>query len=225
MMRDLPQAVQDALDAPGPIEARLLVWIVARNRATGDPEALGLWNGDDSRAFTVGAVERIYIGAGRFLSSDAFVVAAGLAVRTHRLAIAGISETAEALVYQFEGRGAAVEIHEVVLDPDTGAVIGAPVPMFTGSLGGIEAPQGPGPATVTLTLFSEARVLTQTLPLRRSDAALRQRSATDDFRKYGALSGAIPVIWGGRRVQTQPATAPSSGEGPWWGVDPNDLGP
>lgn len=47
-MRPVDPAAQALREARGGLAERVLVWIAARNRLTGDVEALGLWTGEDS---------------------------------------------------------------------------------------------------------------------------------------------------------------------------------
>ena len=56
-----------------------------------------------------------------------------------------------------------------------------------------------GAPECVLEVVSETRVLTRGLALKKSDESQRTRGG-DRFRRYGDISGAVPVYWGEKRA-------------------------
>ncbi len=94
---DARPAAQALREARGGLGERVLVWIAARNRLTGDIEALGLWSGEDSETIAVtdlwtGApATRVFHGAGSLLGISPVQHEAGLSVRPVRLTLSALA--------------------------------------------------------------------------------------------------------------------------------------
>lgn len=179
---------------------RILVWITARNRATGLPEELGLWNGGYDRAFTIGGVERTYVGAGVLMQVPPLVYQVGLTVRMQRLSLSPIDPTVGAMVRTYDSRLAPIEIHRAVFDPVTSALLAEPHRLFKGMVDEMEVTVEPGNGETRceVTVASSARYLTRTLTLKRSDASQIRRLG-DRFLRYADVSGEVDVYWGEKR--------------------------
>ena len=50
-----------------------------------------------------------------------------------------------------------------------------------------------------MSVQSAARVLTRSLPLKKSDEALQQRYPNDRFRRHIDISGSVELVWGENR--------------------------
>ncbi|MCG7626058.1 hypothetical protein [Epibacterium sp. Ofav1-8] len=174
-----------------------LVWIAARN-LSGGVETLGLCSAEDDLAVQVGGQDRTYLGAGPLLQSEPISAGSGLQVRVHRLHLSAVAPEVEDLVKGYQTRFAPVEIHRMFLDPATRLQVGQPHRVFRGVIDGIDFPRAEpnGTPSVSLQLVSETRVLTRPLPLKKSDESHRRRDQQDAFRKYGDISGSVPVYWG-----------------------------
>lgn len=196
-MRALPPALAAYLAArPGAVRVHGLVWITARNRLTGGPETLGLWNGPDAQVFDIGG-PRTYHGAGSILGLDRITYGSGLDVRMHTLTLSAISPEVEQAVRGYEARLAPVEVHGLVIDPSTNAVVGAPWTMLRGWVDAVEitTPGVGSEGGIVLRLASATRALTRTLSLKRGDASQQLRQG-DRFRRYAEISGTATVAWG-----------------------------
>lgn len=178
--------------------AHVLLWIVARNRSTGQPEALGLWTGDDHQEFVIGGETRLYYGAGEVIEVPAIKAGIGLAVRQHRLTLAAMTEVGEQLLRGWDPRQAKAELHVATMDIDSGLQLGPPVRMIKGTLN--KAPETIGPkgghSQRELTIVTTARRLTFGVPLLRSDKELRRRNPNDRGREYADVAGDWVVPWG-----------------------------
>jgi hypothetical protein len=199
-MRDFDAPTLAAFQARTQIAKRVLVWITARNRTTGDPEALGLWNGGYDRSFTINGVARTYVGAGALMGVPPLASQAGLTVRMQRLTLSPIDDTVAALIRTYDTRLAPIEIHRASFDPVTTALVSEPHRVFKGLVDELEIPIEPGGVTrCEMTVASSARYLTRTLTLKRSDASQQLRSG-DRFLQYADVSGEVDVYWGERRA-------------------------
>lgn len=107
------------------------------------------------------------------------------------------TDQVKTLLHTYEPRLAKVEIHSVAFNIDTSAVMGAPERAFKGFLN--QAPQEIGAKNGTgqteLALVTAARRLTYGLPLKRSNAELQLRNATDRGREYSDVAGEWNIPW------------------------------
>lgn len=213
-MQVLPAAVQAALADGTAFEVRRLVWITARNRATNAPETLGLWEGEDDIALTIGGATRAYVGAGPILQIDPIRSAVGLEVRMQRITLSPIDQTVEAAVKLYDSRFAPVEIHRAFFDPLTGGLLAEPDLRFRGWIDDVSEVWGRSPQ-ITATLASGMRQLTRSLTLTKSDAETRRRNPADRFREYSDISGEIGVWWGETRFANQTQPGGSSARSSW----------
>lgn len=196
-MRALPSQLAAFLATrPGAVRVHGLIWITARDRLTGSTATLGLWNGPDTQAFDIGGL-RTYYGAGSILGLERIVYGSGLDVRMHTFTLAAISPEVEQAVRGYEARLAPVEVHGLVIDPVTNAVVGAPWVMLRGWVDEVEitTPGVGSEGGIALRIASATRALTRTLSLKRGDASQELRQG-DRFRRYAEISGTATVAWG-----------------------------
>lgn len=198
-MRSLDAPTLAAFQSRVSVHNRILFWITARNRTTGLPEQLGLWNGGYDRSFTIGGVPRTYVGAGALMQVPPLVYQVGLSVRMQRMTLSPIDATVAAMIRTYDSRLAPVEIHRATFDPVTTALVSEPHRLFKGLVDELEvSTDGKGEVRCEVTLASSARYLTRTLTLKRSDASQQLRSG-DRFLKYADVSGEVDVYWGEAR--------------------------
>ena len=55
-------------------DARVLLWIEAKNRETGLSEVIGFWSGDDHQDFLIDGEIRTYFGAGQVIDVPPIIV-------------------------------------------------------------------------------------------------------------------------------------------------------
>lgn len=201
-MQSRDPALRAHLISRKPIIVHHLLWVSARHRASGAVERLGLWTGPDHQDFVIEGETRGYFGAGGMIGMEALTSAAGTDVRSTRLKLSGIAPEVEMAVRGYDARQAPVQIHRMVINPDTGLMLGAPVRRLDGWINKLEmvtADEGRD-ARCELTLVSNARAGTRALSLKKSDASQRLRvlpgGGEDRFYQYADVSGAVPVKWG-----------------------------
>ena len=197
-MTPYPPAVADHLAARKPLLSHVLLWLSARDRATGALEHVGLWTGADHQDIAVSGQARTYYGAGALVGMEPITQRTGLEVRQHRVTLSPLSPAAVDALRLYDPRLAPVEIHEWFWDPETMNALADPIRIFKGHIvqAPINTPAEGGEATCELTLVSAAWELTQPLPLKRSHAALTARNPGDNFRRYGDISGSVETAWG-----------------------------
>ncbi len=198
-MRDFDAPTLAALQNRSERMMRVLVRVTARNRTTGLPEELCLWNGGYDRSFTIGGIARTYVGAGALMQIPPLVYQVGLTVRMQRLTLSPIDPTVAAMVRQYDTRLAPIQIHRAVFDPVTTLLVSEPHRLFKGIVDELEETRDPkGAVQLEVTVASSSRYLTNTLSLKRSDASQQRRSG-DRFLKYADVSGEVDIYWGEKR--------------------------
>lgn len=186
--------------------AHVLVWITARNRATGAQESLGLWSGDDHQDVIIDGVTRTYYGAGGLLDIDQITAKVGLEVRMLQLRMTPTTEEVALLLRGYDARLAPVEIHRALFDPETMALIAPPRRRWKGWADEVSITLGPeddnglAEGVAVVSIASNARAGTRGLTLKQSDESQKLRGlpggGADRFYKYTDVSGAVKVKWG-----------------------------
>lgn len=199
-MRSVSPAIAARRAARVAVNAHALVWIQAKNRATGAPETLGLWTGPDHMTFTIRGQARVYYGAGNVLQVPVIQAGLGLEVRSYQLGLAGVSPEIEIGLRGYDARFAPVEIHRAEFDDDDN-LLAAPERVFKGWINDhpIVTPAIGGTATATIDVVSNARQLTRRGHLTKSDQHQRQRGG-DRFRRYATLTAAATIYWGDKKA-------------------------
>jgi hypothetical protein len=183
--------------ARGPLSIDVLLWVSARNRATGVVEEVGLWTGHDVEALTVDGQSRTYYGAGAVLSVSDIVSRIGTNVQMQSAQLNVLTPEVEQMILGYDARQAPVEVHLRRVDPETGAELDI-TRCFKGFLEAAPVKVGPkgGASVLEATLASTARMLTRRVAVRRSDASQQRAHPGDRFFRHAAVSGVVPVWWG-----------------------------
>ncbi|MCU0826660.1 MAG: hypothetical protein MUE52_04480 [Tabrizicola sp.] len=196
-MRSYDAPTLAALQTRSAVVVRILIWVAARNRTTGDPETLGLWTGAYDRDFTINGGTRAYAGAGGIMEIPPIKYQSGLGVRMQRMVLSPISTVVADLIRTYDSRFAPIEIHRALFSPLDGSLVAEPHRLWKGFVDEVEVKETgtPGEATCEVVAASSARLLTRTLTLKASDATQQLRGG-DRFRKYADVSGKVDVWWG-----------------------------
>jgi len=202
-MRSLSANVQAALEA-GALVPRDFLWIVARDRSTGDPAPWGAWSGagtveaDVIDPATGSTVSRTFEGAGSLVQVGAVPMVAGLTVQVVEIRLSQIAAGAEQLVRGYDVRRAPVQLFRGFLDASTQRLVAPAVPRFLGFVdeADVQSPAEGEEGAIVLTCASHAQELTRASPARRSDADQRGRVSTDGFYRHAATVGDWTIFWG-----------------------------
>jgi len=180
-------------------ESYYLVWVTARNRATGLPETMGLWTGPDNRQFTIGGQVRTYYGAGDLIGVDPIENSTGLDVIMRNISLAHISPEVATLLRGYDPRLAPIEVHIADYIPQTNVLAGAPRRVIFGSIdqSSIPTPAIGSDGVASITIASAARALTQKLTGKWSNETQQVEHPGDTFFGYANISGQVSVSWGG----------------------------
>lgn len=200
-MRSLSPTIQSYLSAREGVVARTLVWIEAKNRDTGLPETVGLWNGDDHETLTVEGEARMYYGAGGLIQIEPLRFQVGLVVRQQKMVVSPLAPELEQALRGYDPRFAPVEIHQALYHTESRALVDTPARKFKGWIDKLQfkTPAKGGEAICDVTLVSSSRAVTRPLPLKKSDEAQKLRGG-DRLRRYVDVSGKVPVYWGENRL-------------------------
>lgn len=200
-MRILDPTSAAYLAARTGVASRHMVHVIAKNRATGALEALGLWQGDDHLTIAIGGINRTYYGADTLIGVEPIRAGIGLEVRMLQLALSPLTPEVALMLRGYDARLAPAEIHRALLSLETGQLIAEPIRVFRGWVDEVKIRTGEvgGTSEATVTLASAARGLTRALTLTRSDAEMRRRNSGDAFRRYTDVAGEVGVWWGEKR--------------------------
>ncbi|CAD7055481.1 hypothetical protein RHAB21_00726 [Pseudorhizobium halotolerans] len=205
-MRNQPAAitaVQSAATDAGLI-TRLAVWVVAKNRATGLPEPIGVWDGDEDIALSVidgetnQVVTRPYYGGGNLLTVSEIPRTSDFTVQTVSIDLSQLATVAQLVTRTHDVHRAHVEIHEILLHPETGQPVAADLPLFLGIVDGmpIKTPRIGGEGRATLKCVSEVMsMLTRTNPEKASYEAQKLRGG-DEWNLYAGVIETWDLPWG-----------------------------
>lgn len=194
---------------------RDFLWIVARNRTTGDPETVGFWSDVGNYSFPVVDpdtgldVTRAYYGSGTLIQISSIPLVSSLTVQTVTVDMSQIDSMVEQAVRDYDCKQARIEIHRGLFDPDTRQMVDAAECRFVGFVDDIEIITGAEDeeGSVTLTCVSHTQEFFRYNPDTRSDESQKTRDATDTFFVDVGVVGDWPQKWGATdgTVQTQPA--------------------
>lgn len=201
-MRALDPAVVAALEADA-LAPRDFLWIVARDRETGDPVADGFWS--DLGAVNASVIDpadgvtrvRTYHGAGDLISVAAVPLVTGLTVQTIPIRLSQISPRVAQIVRGYDLKQARVEVHRGFLDPSSLRLVAPAVPRFVGFVDEvvISTPAEGEQGEIALTVASHVQELTRFNTATRSDADQQQRYPGDGFFRHAAAIANWQIWW------------------------------
>lgn len=219
-MRSVDSTTSAYLQTRAGVVPREFLWIVGKDRSTGEPAAAGLWNDLDVVTVTVldgltgSEVSRDYAGAGSLIKIDAIPLTSDLTIRTVRIRLSQVNAAVANAIRGYDPRFAHVEIHKGLFHLSTRQLIAPPVAHFVGQVNGapIRTPPPGQEGDITLSVVSQTRELTRTNPAKKSDETQRLRSG-DRFRRYKDVAGQWDVFWGEKKVRVGGESSGSTGTG------------
>lgn len=191
--------------ARGDVIAETLIWVKAKEKATGNPVSIGFWTGAENRTFNVDLEARDYIGGGAALEVPDITTSIGLRIQSHNLTLSKLKGEAAEMVRTLDLRQADVELHSLRIDPETRQII-ALDEVQLGFFNRVTITEGRkgGASRIVAAIVSTARWLTVSLPLKNSHEAQQKRGG-DQFLKYAdatsSSGGAVKEFWGMERTE------------------------
>ncbi|MGV0909266.1 hypothetical protein [Martelella sp. FOR1707] len=183
--------------------ARSLVYVTARDRATGVPVSLGFWTGGEDLDIDVidgssgGIVTRTYLGDVN-LEVPEIPRVSDMTIQTVDIELSQIAAAVQQLVRGWDARLASVEVHQLLIDPATGQAAGPAEVTFLGIVDGepVETPAAGEEGGITLHLISAAiAMLARTNPLKSSYEGQKRRQ-DDQWGRYSGVVENWDIPWG-----------------------------
>ncbi|NVP54452.1 hypothetical protein [Mycoplana rhizolycopersici] len=183
---------------------RDFLWIIARDRVTGGPQASGFWSGVGNVVAPIThpdtglPVERTWYGTGTLISIGAIPMVSNVTVQSVPIVMSQINDLVQQAVRLYDMKQARVEVYRGLLSPDTRLLVAPAFCRFTGFVDEIEikTPEENEAGSVTLTCVSHTQELMRSNPDTRSDTSQRLRSATDNFFQDAPTVGEWEFFWG-----------------------------
>lgn len=197
--------------------ARDFLWIVARDRTTGNPVSVGFWSDiENVTAFvldpdTLLPVNRAYYGAGGLIQIDDIPSVSVIQVQDVRIKMSQLDEMVEQAVRLYDIKQARVEIHRGLFDQDTRKIVAPALVRFVGFVNQIDisTPSENSDGGVTLTCVSHTQELTRANPATRSHEDQKLRNSTDNFFVDAAVVSEWAIDWGAVKGVQKVSTKPS----------------
>lgn len=207
-MRVLAPEFVTEINKRGPVRARAFFTFVAKNRATGAPERLCLWTGDDHQTFTIEGVSATYYGAGSIMNIGKLKQEIGTNIRRQSVTLSHLTPEVVALLREYEAKGADVMIHTILFSTESDLPVTPAMRRFKGWVdrAPISTAAKGGVSSAKIELVSHGRKLTRVTPSKKSNENQRLRNATDAFHQYSGISGLIEVPWGSKRIAPKPTS-------------------
>lgn len=202
-MRSVSVAVQAAL-AERALVARDFLWIVARDRETGDPVSVGFWSDLSSITAPVKhpdtgeSVSRAFYGAAGLIQISDIPAVSNLAVQNVTIEMSQLDEEVAEAVRLYDIKQARVEIYRGLFDPNDRNLVDPAFCRFVGFVDGLQisTPSENSAGSVVLSCASHTQEMLRSNPDTRSDASQRRRNASDAFFVDAAVVGDWDHQWG-----------------------------
>lgn len=210
-MRSISIANQAALNERQ-LVPRDFLWIVAKNRETGDDEAVGFWSDIEPKTVTIldpdtgNPVDREYYGAGGLISIDPIPSVSVIQVQDIKIVMSQLDEMVNQAIRLYDVKQSRVEIHRGLFDPDTMDMVDPAEIRFVGFVNTVDinTPSENSDGNVTITCVSHTQELTRSNPSTRSHEDQKiNRDENDDFYKDAGVVKDWEIQWGANNKKKQ----------------------
>lgn len=196
--------VNQALLESSALIARDFLWVIARDRVTGDDVPVGFWSGIDDITISMlhpdtGIPEtRTYIGSGTLIQTSEVPLVSSLTVQTITITTSQLHEAVSEAIRVYDAKQARVELHRGLYNPLTNALDDYPLPRFLGFLDDapINDPAEGNDGSASLSCTSNTQEITRSNPDTRSHASQQLRLAHDEMMLNTATIGEVEFWWG-----------------------------
>lgn len=183
---------------------RDFVWIVARDRVSGDPVTVGFWS-DLSNVTalmidpeTGSPVSRTFYGAGSLIQVADIPSTVGVSVENVTITMSHLHDQVEEAIRLYDCKQARIEVHTGLLDPDSRKLVDPAAPTFVGFIDHIDirTPSENEEGAAILTCASGTQELLRSNPATRSHGDQQIRAPGDNFYRDVAVCGDWDHYWG-----------------------------
>lgn len=203
MTRSLSSANQSALEQRR-LVARDFLWVIARDRDTGNPQTVGFWSGASDVAADVinpdtgNAVSRNFYGSGTLISIDDIPLVSNTAVQNVTIRMSQIDDLVQQAFRLYDIRQARVEIYRGLFNPATRQMVAPAFCRFVGfvDLAEVTTPAENEEGGLTLTCASHTQELQRWNTDTRSNQSQDDREDGDRFYRHTVTTGEWEVYWG-----------------------------
>lgn len=202
-MRQISTENQAALNQRR-LVARDFLWIVARDRNTGNPVSVGFWSDIDNTTVqvlnpdTLLPVYRNYYAAGGLIEINEIPAVSVIQVQDIEIRLSQLDELVQQAVRLYDVKQARIEIHRGLFDPETRNLISPALVRFVGLVNNlrITTPSEGSDGAVYLSCVSHTQELTRANPATRSNEDQKTRNDTDIFFLDTAVVSDWELDWG-----------------------------
>lgn len=197
--------------------ARDFLWIVARDRSTGDDVPDGMWSDIGTITAPVlnpdtGATDnRDFYGAGALVSIGDIPAVSNITVQNVTIILSQVDDHVADLIRLYDVKQGRVEIYRGLFDPNTRLLVDPAICRFVGFVDNvvINTPAEGDEGSVSLSCVSHTQEMTRSNPDTRSDVSQKIRAPGDAFFIDAATVGDIQHFWGSTSgtLTTQPSQA------------------
>lgn len=203
MVRSLSEANYTALQK-NKLEPRDFLWIIARDRDSGEPIPAGVWSdigiitAEVIDPLTGGTQSREWHGAGTLISISDIPLVQGITVQNIEITLSQVNDYVNDYVRTYDCKQAQVQIFRGLFNPGTLKLVAPAVPRFSGFIDSapITTPKENGEGSIVLTCTSNTQELTRANSDTRSDDSQRRRLSSDNFYQDVATVGEQQLFWG-----------------------------
>lgn len=218
MPRDIDAAAVEAIER-GAVSARDFMTIYARNRSTGAIVEDSLWSDLGNVSAQVinpdtGLSEsRDFYGSGNLVSISDIPLVSNLSVQNVSVELSHLATNAETLVRRYDIRQAVVQIFRGLFNTETGQMVSAAFPRFSGFIDtatintGSENEEG----QTAFSCASHTQEITRANADTRSHESQKVRSENDGFYEDSATTTEWKIWWGQAKGVTVATPASSGG--------------
>lgn len=201
-MRNIGSPTTTAL-AQRKFRLRDFFYIVVKD-GSNNPVSAAYWNGKSNITTNVisgstgSSVSRTYVGIGKLINVDDIPLTNDLNIRTVSAYLNYLDDNIRTLLYGYNLRWAQVEVHRMLFDPVTSAVVEAQLPRLVGYVSHVELvePSEGSYGHVKFDVVGRSWELSLPNNLTRSNASAHLRDATDDFYQYTPQMAKRTLYWG-----------------------------
>ncbi|ETR79296.1 hypothetical protein X566_01555 [Afipia sp. P52-10] len=205
--------------------ARDFLWLVARDRDTGEPVADGQWSDVGPidapviDPMTGGPVTRRFFGSGTLTKISDISLVANLRAQTVTIKMSQVHDRVQEIVRAYDCRRARVEIFRGLYNPVTQALVAPALARFFGFVDKIDiktpAENDNNGGSVTFSCESHIQALTRSNPDLRSHESQQLRMPGDAFYKDTNVVGDWEHFWGktNGKLAAEPAGIKSAATG------------